>query len=182
VAVEFGRPFDELSQGDLFALTPAVHVRSLEHLIRLDERRYELRPQAPPQLDLQREHQANAIAVRRAGLLLSHDCEIDKNPRRATALIAVVRPLEGVPEQHRDGFRANTRHRAFYLGAPDELDRDEHYADLRLVTTIRRDALEELARLASMNEDGRRMLREQIFRFYTRRFLPDDWTDWESDE
>jgi hypothetical protein len=181
LAVEFGLPADELSQGDLFAAVPAVYVKSLAHMVRLDESRYELRSTAPIQLNLEREHQANAVAVRAYAIVLSHDCEIDKNPRRASVQLAVVRPLAGVPDEHRDGFRANSRHRAFYLGAPEELDRLEHYADLRLITTIRKSALEPLARLASMNEDGRRMLREQMFRFFTRRFLPEDWITWEEE-
>ena len=57
----------------------------------------------------------------------------------------------------------------------------EGYADLRIITTTRRDAFEELDRIGSMNEDGRRMLREQLFRFFTRRLLPGDWISWEQE-
>jgi hypothetical protein len=59
---------------------------------------------------------------------------------------------------------------------------EECYLDLRRITSIRRGALEQLEREAAMNEDGRLMLQEHLFRFFTRRLLPDDWREWESEE
>jgi hypothetical protein len=179
--VEFGPPGPELSQGDLFALVPSVYVRDLSYMVRLDTARFRLESDKPPNFNIDKEHQATATSVRRAAIVLTHDCEIDKEPARASLLMALVRPLSAVNEDDRDGFRTNTRHRAFYLPENDYLD-GESYADLRAVTTIRRDTLESLSQLAAMNEDGRRMLREQLFRFFARRYLPDDWTGWPSDE
>jgi hypothetical protein len=181
VPIEFGPPAAELSQGDLVERAPSVHVASLDHIIKIDANRYELRSEAPLQLDLAKKHPANANAVRAPALVLSHDCEIDKNPARATLLLAIIRWLDGVPEEHRDGFRANTRQRAVYLGAPNVLGDRECYADLRIITTVRRDAFEQLSRVASMSEDGRRMLREHLFRFFTRRLLPEEWLGWEEE-
>jgi hypothetical protein len=181
VAVEFGAPTEQPSQGDLVRAAPSVHVESLDCLVRIDAKRYEVRDSAPPQTDLSRKHAAHATAIRGLSVLLTHDCEIDKNVRRATVMLALVRTLDGVPYDQRDGFRQNTRHRALYVGALDEMGGKESYVDLRIVTTVRRDAFELLERPASMNEDGRRMLREQVFRFFTRRFLPGDWTSWEEE-
>jgi len=114
---------------------------------------------------------------------MTHDCEIDKDPRKALAYVALVRPLRApaIPEEHLAGFRDNTRHRAFYLPANDYLD-GETYVDLRRMTPIRVDILLGLPKLATMNGDGRRMLREHLFRFFTRYHLPDDWVDWSEDD
>lgn len=102
--VEFGPPAAELSQGDLFGGVPSAHVESLATLVRLDDRRFELREEAPEQFDLSRKHQVTTSGHRTHAIVLTHDCEIDKNPKRATLLMAAVRSLEAVPEEHRDGF------------------------------------------------------------------------------
>lgn len=179
--VEFGPAAADLSQGDLIELVPSVYVRDFGYMVRLDADRYRLQAAKPDSFDVDREHAATATAVRRMGLVLTHDCEIDKAAARASALIALVRALTGVPEEHRAGFREYTRHRAFYLPESRYLP-GEHYADLRAVTTVRRAALDSLQRRASMTEDGRRMLREQLFRFFTRRYLPSGWTEWPEDQ
>lgn len=180
--VAFGLPRPDLSQGDLFDLVPSILVKDLGYMIKVDDARYKLQQWRPGTLNVSKEHAATATAVRRPGLLLTHDCEIDKNPSRATLLISLIRPLGGVPDEHQAGFRDYTRHRAFYLPETPQYLSGENYADLRAITTIRRDTLEALPRLASMNEDGRRMLREHLFRFFTRRFLPSDWTSWPDDD
>jgi hypothetical protein len=51
-----------------------------------------------------------------------------------------------------------------------------------VITTIRRDALQQLERVASMNSEGRLQLPAHLFRFFTRRTLPPDWVDWPEDE
>jgi len=181
VAVEFGPPGLDLSQGDLFDLVPSLHVEDLGYLEKFADRKYQIRSSQPPSLKVESPHAGTAMAVRRPAILLSHECEIDKDHKRATVLMALVRSLERVREEDRDGIRQYTRHRAFYLPANEYLE-GENYADLRVVTTFRRDALESLKRLATVDDDGRRMLREHLFRFFTRRFLPDDWPTWPSDE
>jgi hypothetical protein len=179
--VEFGPLGPELSQGDLFDLVPSVYVHDLGYMSKTDTTKYRLLRNRPESFKLDAEHAATAMAIRRPAIVVTHDCEIDKPHSRATVLMALVRPIDKVPDEHRDGFRDYTRHRAFYLPETSYLT-GENYADLRAITTIRRDMLDELRRLASMSEDGRRMLREQLFRFFSRRFLPDDWTTWSDDE
>lgn len=179
--VEFGPPGPELSQGDLFDLVPSVYVHDLGYMSKTDTNKYSLLRNRPESFKLDAEHAATAMAIRRPAIVITHDCEIDKPHSRATLLMASVRPLAKIRKEDREGFRDNTRHRAFYLPETPYLT-GENYADLRTVTTVRRDVLETLQKLASMGEDGRRMLREQLFRFFTRRFLPDDWTAWPNDE
>jgi hypothetical protein len=180
VPVEFGPPADELSQGDLFEAAPTLYVRSLDFMVQTERGRFKLEHQCPPALDPSKEHPANAVAARRFGLVLTHDCEIDKDTTRASFLLVQVRPISAVHADDRSGFENYTRHRAFYLPPGDYLP-EGHYADLRVITTLRQDLASVLERVASMNEDGRRMLREHIFRFFTRRYLPADWMTWEED-
>jgi hypothetical protein len=184
VAVEFGPPGPELSQGDLVALVPSNYVHDLDYLVKIDANpvRFQVRATRPEHMHDDQMHQANARGVRAAGIVLTHDCEIDKDDReRASILVGLVRPLAGIREVDRDGIRQNTRHRAFYLPANTHVGQ-ESYVDLRRITSVRRAALEQLVRNAAMSEDGRLMLQEHLFRFFTRRLLPDTWREWEEED
>lgn len=176
--VEFAAPGDELSQGDLFADVPSLVVHDLRYMVKLDQNAYRLEDD-PGQRRADRTYPANAEEARTHGVVLTHDCEVDKQTRKALIHVALVRPLteQAVAADLHQQFRENTRHRAFYLPPNDFLE-GESYVDLRRITAVRGDTLLELPRVASMNEDGRRMLREQLFRFYTRRYLPDEWIEW----
>jgi hypothetical protein len=179
MTVEFSPPSDELSQGDLFADVPSVYVEDLRYLVKTDANAYSLQSASQPRKD-DRTYPANAVEARTFGIVITHDCEIDKNLARALVYVALVRKLDDVAEEFRDGFRSNTRHRAFYLPSNEYLN-GEHYADLRRMTPIRADALLTLSKVATMNQDGRRMLREHLFRFFSRQFLPSGWVDWPTD-
>jgi hypothetical protein len=180
LAVDFGPPSDELSQGDLFSEVPSVYVDGPGYMVKVNGT-YQLRDERPASHRLDRPQAANAKEVRELGVVLTHDCEIDKTPTRASVILGLVRPLQNMRDSDADGFRSNTRHRALYL-PPSGFVEGESYIDLRRVSVLRRDVLEGLPRLASMNDDGRRMLREQLFRFYSRRYLPADWVLWTEDQ
>jgi hypothetical protein len=174
--VAFGAPKDEISQGDLLADVPSALIEDLRYMVQTGEDTFKLDSDPQPRR-LDRMYPSNAREVRTFGVVITHDCEIDKPSRRSLVYVALVRPLAGVAEEHREGFRSNTRHRAFYLPANEYLP-DESYVDLRRMTPVVGNVIGELPRLACMNEDGRSMLREQLFRFFTRRFLPEEWADW----
>lgn len=191
--VEFGPPGPELSQGDLFELVPSVWVEDLGYMSKTADGppRFRLHRERPEQLKDDRPHPANAMNVRASGVVLTHDCEIDKDDKeRASILVGLVRDLSEIEEDDREGIRQYTRHRAFYLpggeqtgpGGEHSYLREDGYIDLRRITSIRRGTLEQLKRKAAMNEDGRLMLQEHLFRFFTRRLLPGDWTEWEAEE
>lgn len=189
-------PAEKLSQGDVFAEVPIVYVRSLAYMVKVDKNTFTLRQRAPEALDARNEHQANvreasshtdpedpfgnAMGVRRFGVVLTHDCEIDKMVDRPSVLVALVRELGTVHEEHRAAIRSYAEKRTFYLPASEFLP-TESFVDLRVVSTIRREQLETLHRVASMNEDGRMALRAQLFRFFVRRTLPPDWPSWPED-
>src|SRR6202142_4551543 len=113
--VEFGPPGPELSQGDLFDLVPSVYVHDLGYMSKTDTNKYSLLRNRPESFKLDAEHAATAMAIRRPAIVITHDCEIDKPHSRATLLMASVRPLAKIRKEDREGFRDNTRHRAFYL-------------------------------------------------------------------
>jgi hypothetical protein len=182
LAVEFSPPGGEPSQGDLFNAVPSMYAEDLRFMVKTADNAYSLHPEDPQRRN-DRTYPANATEARSFGVLLTHDCEIDKQTRKALVHVALVRSLNApaVPEEHIDGFRTNRRHRAFYL-PPNPYLNGENYVDLRRISTLRADVLLTLPKLASMNEDGRRMLREHLFRFFTRRYLPNEWVDWPEDE
>jgi hypothetical protein len=125
----------------------------------------------------------NAVGARRLGMVLSHGCELDKKPEHPMVSMMQVRPLAPLPSEVQDGIRSYGQKRTFYLPPNDSLP-EEHWVDFRFVTTIRRDVIDELPRIASMNEDGRDLLHYQLFRFYARKRLPDEFLEWslESEE
>jgi hypothetical protein len=194
VPVEFGPLGPELSQGDLVELVPSVWVEDLGYLSKTADGppRFRLHRGRPESLKDERPHPANAMNVRAPAVVLTHDCEIDKDDQqKGSILVGLVRALDGVTgEDDQEGIRQYTRHRAFYLPASERNERDseedvylqqESYIDLRRITSIRRGTLDEQRR-AAMNDDGRLMLQEHLFRFFTRRLLPDDWREWVTEE
>ena len=203
MTVELGPAAGDLEQGDVFEMVPSVYVRSLAYMARLAENHYALRHQLPAGTDVGVGRQANvrevvldleagerdlppdegedrignAFGARRLGLVLTHGCEIDKMTENPMVTVAQVRELSGVHDDDRDSIRTYEQKRAFYL-PPSEHLRDEHYADFRFLTTIRCNQVEQLGKLASMNEDGRRLLHFQLFRFFARKLLPPGWETW----
>jgi hypothetical protein len=181
----------------VFAEVPAVFVRSLAYMVKLDKNAFALRQKPPAALDPAKEHQANvreassrvdlddpfgnATGVRRHAMVISHDCEIDKAIDRPSVQVAMIRSLADVHEDDRDSIRAYDEKRTFYLPT-NEFLAGENYVDFRIITTLRLDeTLAKLDAVASLNEDGRITLRAQLFRFYSRRKLPDEWVSWEEE-
>ena len=191
--IEFVAATPELSQGDLFAAVPNVYVRSLAYMVKVDKNKYELRPRPPRELDTTKDHQANvreasaiadpedpfgnALGFRRSAVVLSHDCELDKLSDRPTVLVALVREMRLVHADDQTRIREYDEKRTFFLPQGEYLAEDS-FIDFRVITTIRREELENLRRVASLNEDGRVALRAQLFRFFARRALPPEWRDW----
>jgi hypothetical protein len=193
VAAEFVDPGAALSQGDLLLAVPSVYVRSLSYLIKTADNQFKLSPR-PPQAEQRRglpqvnvgeevEHEAkdpfgNAVGARRPGLVISHDCELDKTSGTPTVLVAQVRRLENMLDEDMDRIRAFREKRAFYLPPCDHLE-GENFADLRVITTlVREDVIDQLDVAASLDEEGVEDLQAQLFRFFVRKRLPDEWIDW----
>jgi len=99
-------------------------------------------------------------------MLLTHDCEIDKDKKHRT--VALIRPLpEDLPAQDRATIRQNQRHAFFYLPVGGE-GLPESYVDFRRVCTVSPQWVDSANRLASLTAEARRAMLLQIFRFLTR--------------
>jgi hypothetical protein len=164
-------------------------------MIQVDRNRFELRKTFVGTHKPNIEHKANASEVRAAGVVLSHDCELDKVTTSATVLVGLVR----LPDKIQEGIRENAHLRALYVPPSPRLtaalldgtDADETvgtgeeleaYIDFRRVTTIVRPPVNELTLAASMNEDRKMLLQAQLFRFFSRRVLPSAWSEWEVED
>jgi hypothetical protein len=193
---EFVAPVEVLSQGDLLLAAPSVYVRSPAYLIQEEKNRFVLRHTLPASGSDERVGQmnvretvewegedafGNAWGARRPGLVLSHGCELDKPGTKRYVLLAQVRPLEQVADEHKESIRTFHQKRAFYLPSTEHLD-GEQFADLRMITTLRRsEVVDTLDRVATLNDHGVLHLQAHLFRFFVRRRLPDDWTTWPED-
>jgi hypothetical protein len=99
------------------------------------------------------------------GLLLSHDCEIDK-PNARRLLLAPVRDISDLSEELQTAILDQRQHSQLPL--PDVPDCGHMYADLRHSTAIPRSLIDVKARLCSMTTEARQRLQMQIVAFYTR--------------
>jgi hypothetical protein len=172
-------------------------------MVRLDQNTYAIRRQKPQALDVARVQQqnvreavldleadetdlapmdggdrfGNAVGARRLAIVIDHDCELEKDDEPRMVHLAQVKPLSGVHEDDRESITTYHQKRMFYLPPSEQLP-EAHYADFRFITTLTRGVVDDLAKIASMNDDGRRLLHFQIFRFFARKRLPDGWTLW----
>lgn len=100
------------------------------------------------------------------GMVLSHGCEVDKDPKHR--MVALIRPLRGVPSEGQEIIRAHLNFSACYLPAYSEII-GESYVDFRRITTLHPDFLESSERIASLTDEAVKYIQTQFFRFLTRR-------------
>ena len=103
-------------------------------------------------------------------VVLTHDCETENADNRNHRLIGLVRPLELLPTSDRQIVVQNRNYARLYLPAWHAQGIPESYLDLRRITTIRRDALPEDKRIASMTDGGREILQKAIIRYLTNQY------------
>jgi hypothetical protein len=109
----------------------------------------------------------------RHGVLLSHDCEIDKARERPRLLFAPVAPIADLPEKTRAIVLAQG-HLAL-APLPEIPNVGSCYADLRGISTIPTEALSGSTRVASMTDNARLRLGAYMVAFLLRKRL--DGTD-----
>lgn len=99
-------------------------------------------------------------------MLLTHDCEIDKDSKHRT--IVLIRPLSAsMPAPDRTIIQQNRRFPFFYL--PSGGDRlPESYVDFRRVCTVSPLSVDSAVRLASLTEAAKQAMLLQFLRFLTR--------------
>ena len=100
-------------------------------------------------------------------IVLSEDCEIDKDGGTAPVLVAPVFPLSLIQDQsRRDDVLNGKRYPFLPLPAIDGVI-EHSYADLRCINYVDRKAITQSDRKTSMTENGVHNLRLQIIAFFT---------------
>ena len=99
------------------------------------------------------------------GMVISHDCEIDKDTKHR--LIALIRPLDPLPAQDQQTIREHRNVSDCYLPAYPGII-GESYVDFRRMTTLHPTILQNTERVLSLTEEGLKYLQIQLIRFVTR--------------
>jgi hypothetical protein len=101
------------------------------------------------------------------GIVVSHDCAIDKPNRTTRFLFAPLSPLEALDPKVQDQVR-NQAHLAYmYLPAIGEIP--ESCVDLRFICPLARDFVDSFKRVASLSDEGRERLQTAIVAFFVTR-------------
>lgn len=106
-------------------------------------------------------HQGHAI-------LLTHDCEYDKSAN-SSVLLAEIRDLSEVVLGSQGHIRQYRTRNTFYLEAIED-HLPESYVDFRRITRLPKTVIASLAnnsnRIASLSDDSRLALQQQIAAFF----------------
>jgi hypothetical protein len=164
----------ELSQGDIFDglpfCTPIVPVTHLTKgqakgnpVVWIPSKATQPLPQG---------QQNHALFAYRLGygIIVSHDCAIDKPQKSTRILFAPVGPLANFDAVTQDAVR-----RQAHLGAmllPDIPGIGDAYADLRVITPFPHEIVSSLAQVASLTDRARDRLQSALVAFFVFRERP----------
>jgi len=171
VSVWYCTPKDELSQGDIFVDMPSVYVpepvQTATATTCAGNSRHLVPASAEPELFGAQDQIMLARGNLTAAVVLTHDCEIDKDQRYR--LLGLIRPLAGLPLSAVEEIKANNRRRFFYLPAEDEVYAlPESYLDFRRITTVNGGVLQPAKRVLSMQDRLRDSMSEAFILYLTR--------------
>ncbi len=167
-------PEATLCQGDILACIPQIHLRAeprLLHRVTLAGNRdgFETADAIRPEMSVATRTGVMVPADCDAtqAILLTFDCEIDKDKYRSVALIRPIDPKW--PESQQDIIRRNARFPFFHLPAdPSYPGLPESYVDLRRLCTLSKEIVDSNRRIAALTETSRQALLLQFFRYFTR--------------
>ena len=108
----------------------------------------------------------HATAYLDRAIVLTHDCEIENEPRHRT--IAMVRPIEVFSRDLRPKIDNLENHAAFALPADRDFGIPHSWVDLRRVTVVRPQVLEASGKIGRLNEEGRKALAEHFWDYLFR--------------
>jgi hypothetical protein len=103
-------------------------------------------------------------------IVLSHSCELDKDRKSGRVIVAPIFPITNVSEDQRDSI-LQQKHFAL-MPLPEIPELGTYFADFRSISTLHRDVVNEVQRIASMTELANQRLAAQIVAFFLRRELP----------
>lgn len=162
----------EISQGDVFDLTPSAYVRAPVEV--LTEKRWIKGgiqgwiPEPWPLDEYVENVNATVTMTNARAMLVSHDCEIDAEDHRYF-LFVMLRALARLPDAHQALVRGNQDYRLFHVPAHGALP--ESYADFRRLTTAGPAFIAATRRMASLSDVGRAAMCAHMISFFTRRML-----------
>jgi hypothetical protein len=99
-------------------------------------------------------------------IVVSHDCDLDKEHRNAKVLVAPVRRLDALPPEVQASILGQEH--ISMMPLPDVPGLGNHYANLRLISPTPREFLSEERRVASMSVEGVERTQVQLAKFFTR--------------
>ena len=104
------------------------------------------------------------------GIVLSHDCDVDKPKENKTVLVASIGRIEDVPQEHQETITSQSNIPRMFLPSVPSIG--DCYAALRTTVYVPRDLVDSAPRIASMSDQARDFLQARIVAFFTRRKLP----------
>jgi hypothetical protein len=99
-------------------------------------------------------------------MVLTYDCEIDKDKKHRTVVLVRPLPLD-MPTAERLTIQENRKYAFFYLPSGGE-QLPEAYVDFRRICTVSPEWVDSGVRLASLTREARQAMLLQFFRFLTR--------------
>jgi hypothetical protein len=168
----YENPREKVSQGDIFELLP--HARLDPPLLALEKQSDMILTASGEPFAKFNDKGGQAVLAtcrRRRGLLLSHDCEIDK-PSVTKWQICPVIPLHTLSTTLQKSVRGNRVFSMLHL--PKHWDvLPESYADFNAVSVVDKELILGVKRLTSLSDIGRQALYGQFIRWLTRWELSD---------
>ncbi len=172
-ASPFYRPVSEkLCQGDILERVPLLHLKDLPATLARatlpgNRQGFEQGPTLPeaPKPAGGSSLLVPALCDYTRGILLTHDCQIDK-PGTRHLTVALVRPLGPLPAEQQELIRTNQVHSYFHL-PPGPQGPEESYVDLRRLTTLSVEIIRAASRLAALADTAWDGLMFQFTRYFT---------------
>ena len=179
---EFYRDVDPLwCQGDIIRQVPHLHLkpplkalrkettRSGERLVPFEyqfgSKEGELAHAPPGGFKFSDGEQVGAFCQIALGMVLSHDCEMDKDSKHRQ--VALIRPLGPLPPRDQQTIRENLNFSYCYLPAYSDIIA-ESYVDFRRITTLHPDYLQNPDRVLSLTGEALNYVKIQFIRYVTR--------------
>jgi hypothetical protein len=104
-----------------------------------------------------------AVGFRCAGVVLSHDCEIENAPDHV--MVAPLLPWDNLLPEHQEEAAAGLRRDVFPILPQEQPPIEKGYVKFARLTVIHRDVLDGLIRLASAEQEVRRRLAIAFFNY-----------------
>ena len=163
-------PRSDLSQGDVLSAASIGVITSPIRFLRHETLSKGRGGWSESDQPVPRDNKVPMLAMGQVGavVVLSHDCEIDKQQSRV--IVAPILPISSLDAKTQQATLAG---KIFALGPlPDVPGLGTHYFDFRSTTAVARAGVNSLTRVASLTDEGVKLLQARIFGFFTRREIP----------